>query len=99
MGVIEPDYGTRIVPSRSSSLGNFPGVQVGLAGRDGIVLFVGSGSAVVVRCSLRVLSVEDAMRMHAVWACSVILEKNADRIANFGSQDRAKNSRMLPLRK
>ena len=37
------------------------------------------------------------MRVHAVRTCSVVLEKNADRVTDLGSQDRAKNSRVLPL--
>src|ERR1700693_26059 len=97
VGVVEPHNRAAIARSGTGSVPPFSCIDMGLAWRDGVVFLVCPGSTVVIKRAFGIFVIEHAVGMHAVGTAGVVFEDYANRVANFGAQDRAEQSVMLPL--
>src|SRR4051812_47429924 len=95
--VIEPERSAALAVVRPGPFRYRPGIGVSCTGGHCVIRLVAACGAVEIARSLRVFGIKDAMRMHTVGTCSVVIEDDLDRVADLSPNHGAKNTQVLPL--
>ena len=89
VGVIHPEDGAVVARRRTRAFGDRPDIGVSPSRRDRVVELVPLVREVRVRCALRVLVIENAMRVQARGEWDVVAVDDADGITHLGPHQRA----------
>jgi hypothetical protein len=95
--VVHPEHAVLITLGGAGALRHGPHICVSPTRRYGVVGLVAAGGVVLGGRALGILVVEHAVWVHAGREADVVPEDDADRIADFGAEQRSQKPEVFPL--